>query len=246
MPLVSIILPFFKKIDYIFETINSVLNQTFQDFEIILIYDDTKLDDLKLIEKRFINNSKIKIIKNEQNLGAGLSRNIGIAHSKGEIIAFIDADDLWKPRKLEKQIEFMKINNLDFTFCNYKKKLPDKEINVVSSKKIISYNDLLKSCDIGLSTVQLNKKIVDKDLFPNLKTKEDYVAWLKLTKKKINAFNLPENLVIWQSVKGSLSSNFLQKILDGFRVYKQYEGFGIIKSLVFLFVLSVNSINKKL
>ena len=131
MPLVSIILPFFKKIDYIFETINSVLNQTFQDFEIILIYDDTKLDDLKLIEKRFINNSKIKIIKNEQNLGAGLSRNIGIAHSKGEIIAFIDADDLWKPRKLEKQIEFMKINNLDFTFCNYKKILPGKEINVV-------------------------------------------------------------------------------------------------------------------
>ena len=246
MPLVSIILPFFKKIDYIFETIDSVLNQTFQDFEIILIYDDTELDDLKLIQKRFINNSKIKIIKNEQNLGAGLSRNIGIAHSKGEIIAFIDADDLWKPRKLEKQIEFMKINNLDFTFCNYKKKLPDKEINVVSSKKIISYNDLLKSCDIGLSTVQLNKKIVDKDLFPNLKTKEDYVAWLKLTKKKINAFNLPENLVIWQSVKGSLSSNFLQKILDGFRVYKQYEGFGIIKSLIFLFVLSVNSINKKL
>tara|TARA_B100001057_G_C22848875_1_gene950150 strand:- start:2288 stop:3028 length:741 start_codon:yes stop_codon:yes gene_type:complete len=245
MPLVSIILPFFKKIDYIFETINSVLNQTFQDFEIILIYDDTKLDDLKLIEKRFINNSKIKIIKNEQNFGAGLSRNIGIAHSKGEIIAFIDADDLWKPRKLEKQIEFMKINNLDFTFCNYKKKLPDKEINVVSSKKIISYKDLLKSCDIGLSTVQLNKKIVDKDLFPNLKTKEDYVAWLKLTKKKINAFNLPENLVIWQSVKGSLSSNFLQKILDGFRVYKQYEGFGIIKSLIFLLVLSVNSINKK-
>ena len=67
-----------------------------------------------------------------------------------------------------------------------------------------------------------------------------------LLKKKINAFNLPENLVIWQSVKGSLSSNFLQKILDGFRVYKQYERFGIFKSLFCLLVLSINSINRKL
>ena len=76
----------------------------------------------------------------------------------------------------------------------------------------MSYSDLLKSCDIGLSTVLLNKKIVDNNLFPSLKTKEDYVAWLKLTKKNINAYNLQENLVIWRSVKGSLSSGLFQKL----------------------------------
>ena len=122
MPLVSIILPYYKKINYIANTLNSVLNQTYQDFEIILIYDDAKLDDLLIIKNEFGDNPKIKIIKNNENLGAGISRNIGINHAKGEIIAFIDADDLWLPNKLEKQTRFMKENNFQFTFCNYEKK----------------------------------------------------------------------------------------------------------------------------
>ena len=121
MPLVSIILPYYKKINYIANTLNSVLNQTYQDFEIILIYDDAKLDDLLIIKNEFGDNPKIKIIKNNENLGAGISRNIGINHAKGEIIAFIDADDLWLPNKLEKQTRFMKENNFQFTFCNYEK-----------------------------------------------------------------------------------------------------------------------------
>ena len=246
MSLVSIILPYYKKINYIANTLNSILNQTYQNFEIILVYDDIKLDDLLLIENDFKNNPKIKIIKNAQNLGAGISRNIGIKHSKGEIIAFIDADDLWLPNKLEKQTNFMKENNFQFTFCDYEKRVSNnKVIKVISPKKVLDYNDLLKSNDIGLSTVQINKNIIPDDLFPSLKTKEDFVAWLKITKKKINAYNFSENLVIWNKVHNSLSSNFFQKIFDGFKVYRDYEKFSLLKSLYFILILSKNSVKRK-
>ena len=246
MSLVSIILPYYKKINYIANTLNSILNQTYQNFEIILVYDDTKLDDLLLIENDFKNNPKIKVIKNARNLGAGISRNIGIKHSKGEIIAFIDADDLWLPNKLEKQTNFMKENNFQFTFCDYEKRVSNnKVIKVISPKKVLDYNDLLKSNDIGLSTVQINKNIISDDLFPSLKTKEDFAAWLKITKKKINAYNFSENLVIWNKVHNSLSSNFFQKIFDGFKVYRDYEKFSLLKSLYFILILSKNSVKRK-
>ena len=106
--LISIIIPYYKKREYISETINSVLNQSYRKFEILIIYDDDNLSDLNYLEKLFQSEEKIRIIKNSQTIGAGLSRNKGIQNSKGEYIAFIDADDIWKKYKLENQINFMK------------------------------------------------------------------------------------------------------------------------------------------
>ncbi len=247
MPFVSIILPYYRKINYIKKTINSILSQSFKDFEIILVYDDEDLHDLSVIENDFKNNSKIRIVKNTKNLGAGISRNIGIKHAKGKIVAFVDSDDFWMPNKLEKQTKFMEENNYDFTFCNYDKVISSKKtIKVKSSKSVLNYNDLLSSNEIGLSTVQLNKKIILEELFPPLKTKEDYVAWLKITKNNINAYNYPQTLVIWNKTKNSLSSNFYQKLSDGLKVFMIYERFNFIKSLYYLFLLGINSIKRKI
>ena len=247
MPVVSIILPYYRKINYIKKTINSILSQSFKDFEIILIYDDENLQDLHVIEKDYKKNPKIKIIKNTKNLGAGISRNIGIKHAKGKIIAFIDSDDFWMPDKLDRQTKFMQENNFDFTFCNYEKNISErKKIKVESPKSTLSYIDLLKSNEIGLSTVQLNKKIILDDLFPPLKTKEDYVAWLKITKNNIYAHNFPHNLVQWNKTNESLSSDFFQKLSDGLRVFREYENFNFLKSLYYLLILSINSIKRKI
>ena len=119
MALVSVIIPYYKKINQISKTLNSVLAQTFQDFEIILIYDDTDIHDLTYIKESFSKNSKIKIVQNKKNYGAGISRNIGIKHSSGNFIAFLDADDIWYSDKLEKQVKFMRENKYDFSFTNY-------------------------------------------------------------------------------------------------------------------------------
>ena len=106
--LISIIIPYYKKKKYISGTINSVLNQSYRQFEILIIYDDENLSDLNYLEKLFKSEEKIKIIKNPKTIGAGLSRNKGIQNSKGKYIAFIDADDIWNKNKLENQINFMK------------------------------------------------------------------------------------------------------------------------------------------
>jgi len=246
MALVSVIIPYYKKINQISKTLNSVLAQTFQDFEIILIYDDTDIHDLVYIKESFSKNSKIKIVQNKKNYGAGMSRNIGIKHSSGSIIAFLDADDIWYSDKLEKQVKFMRENKYDFSFTNYSKKISNKKsIHVQSKKRKISYKDLLHDNEIGLSTVMLNKNIIKNELFPSLKTKEDYVAWLKLSKENYIAYNLNEFLSEWNFSTNSLSSNLLQKVLDGFRVYYIYLDFNFLKSLIFLFRLSINSINRK-
>jgi len=245
MPLVSVIIPYFNKKSSIKDTVNSVLNQTFKNLEIIIIYDDENLSDYDYLMGEFKNKKNIKIFKNIKNIGAGLSRNIGIKKSNGEIIAFLDSDDLWLPNKLEDQLNFMIKHNYDFTFSNYEKKMLNGNTIKAETQKEFDYNNLLKSCDIGLSTVMLNKKIIKENLFPNLVTKEDYVAWLNITKSNITAHNVGKNLVIWKQVKNSLSSNFLQKFFDGFRVYYIYEKFNLIKSIFLLIRLSVNSLKRK-
>ena len=107
MSLVSIIIPYYKKKDDINTTINSILNQNFNNYEIIIVYDDENKEDLKLIQEIKKKDERIKLLINERNLGAGESRNRGIKIAKGQFIAFIDADDIWKPLKLSKQIDFM-------------------------------------------------------------------------------------------------------------------------------------------
>ena len=135
MPLVSVIIPYFNKKNYIKDAVNSVLNQTFKNLEIIIIYDDENLIDYYYLTDEFKNKKNIKIFKNIKNIGAGLSRNFGIKKAKGEIIAFLDSDDLWLPTKLEDQLNFMQKNNYEFTFSNYEKKLLNGSVIKTEAQK---------------------------------------------------------------------------------------------------------------
>ena len=244
--LVSVIMPYFKKKKYISESINSVLNQTYQKYEIIIVYDDDNLDELSYLEKLKQNNCQIKIVKNDKNMGAGYSRNIGIKKSSGELIAFLDCDDVWNSNKLEEQIRFMKKNKISFSYTAYY--IIDessKKIGLRSVKNELSYDDLIKSCDIGLSTVMLSKNLISRENnFANLKTKEDYVLWLKLAKSKVTMLGIKEVYSSWRKSDNSLSSNTIQKLKDGFVVYYKYMGFNIIKSLFCLLRLSLNFLIK--
>ena len=168
MALVSVIIPYYKKINQISKTLNSVLAQTFQDFEIILIYDDTDIHDLTYIKESFSKNSKIKIVQNKKNYGAGMSRNIGIKHSSGSFIAFLDADDIWYSDKVGETSKIHEGKQIWFFVYKLFKKISNKKsIHVQSKKRKISYKDLLHDNEIGLSTVMLNKNIIKNDLFPS-------------------------------------------------------------------------------
>ena len=154
------------------------------------------------------------MIKNSKNLGAGESRNIGIKHSRGRYIAFLDSDDVWHKEKLEKQLKFMMENNYDISHSSYEiinKK--DEVIGKRNARNFLTYNSLLKSCDIGLSTVLIKKKILNNDLkFPTIQTKEDFVLWLKILKNDYKIMALKESLVHWRKLENSLSSSFFQKL----------------------------------
>lgn len=181
-------------------------------------------------------------------MGAGYSRNFGIQKSKGSFIAFLDCDDIWHEKKLIKQLTFMKKKKILFSFTSYK--IIDEKGKILSSrnaKPVLGHHELLKSCDIALSSVILSKSLIDKKCqFASLKTKEDFVLWLKITKYKTNLYGLNEFLLLWRKTKNSLSSNTKQKLIDGFRVYNQYMSFNFIKSFYYLILLSINYIKKNI
>tara|TARA_B110000503_G_C7064121_1_gene378000 strand:- start:21 stop:773 length:753 start_codon:yes stop_codon:yes gene_type:complete len=241
MDLISVIIPYYKKKEYIISSINSVLNQTYKNLEIIIIYDDLNKEDLNLLKKIKKKDKRIKIYINKKNLGAGRSRNKGIQLSKGIFVAFLDSDDLWKKNKLKKQIFFMKKNGINASHTSYTIINSNNKIIGSRNAKDMSYKLLLKSCDIGLSTVILKKEIItNKIKFANIKTKEDYVLWLKITFNNNKIFALKDNLTKWRKLEDSLSSSKLQKIYDGYLVYRKYMNFNLLKSFGFLMLLSFN------
>lgn len=240
---VSVIIPYFKKKKFIQRAVHSVLNQSYKNFDIIIIYDDENLKDLKILNRLKKTSKKIKILINKNNLGAGLSRNKGIKYSKSKYIAFLDADDFWHPEKLKVQIKYMIMNNLKISHTSYYIVNDQNKILDLRVARDINYKSLLKSCDIGLSTVLLEKKILNKNLFPDQKTKEDYILWLKIT-KKYKFIGIDEKLVYWRNTENSLSSSIIQKLIDGYRVYRFYEKQNFIKSIISLLVLSFNYMKK--
>ena len=246
MDLVSVITPYFQKKEFFEKTIRSILNQTYSNFEIFIVYDDESKSDLDFVKKISELDSRINLIINDQNLGAGQSRNKGIKSSNGEYIAFIDADDLWHEDKLLTQIKFMQFNNYYISHTSYD--IINEKGDKISSRKAqsLTFDKLLKACDIGLSTVILKKNLLNSDiLFPELKTKEDYVLWLKITREGQKIFALDKTLTKWRKCRFSLSSSVIRKLIDGYNVYRNYLGFNPIKSFYNLIILSINYLRKK-
>lgn len=253
-PFVTIIIPYKHGIEYLFQALKSVFKQTYKNYKIIIIYDNVSKIDLKKINK-FIkfNNKKnlfsIKVENNKKNLGAGYSRNIGIKKTSTKYIAFLDSDDLWKNNKLKTQIAFMEKKKLMFSHTSY---LIINEYNTqISSrlaKKKITFDRLLKSCDIGLSTVMINTKFLKKNkfYFPKISTKEDYVLWLKIIQKTKVLFGINKNLSYYRKTKNSLSSNKYTSLVNGYKVYRNYMKFNKVKSILLLLNLSLNYIKKNL
>tara|TARA_B100000780_G_scaffold41995_1_gene26093 strand:- start:223 stop:972 length:750 start_codon:yes stop_codon:yes gene_type:complete len=245
MSLVSVIMPYYKKEFYVDESVQSILNQSYKNFELILVNDD--IENKSFINKMSNLDQRIRLVHNDKNLGAGLSRNKAIVLSKGEYVAFCDCDDLWKKDKLELQLNFMEKFNLSFSYTSYD--IIDENNKFIKTRqapKFVDFKKLRNSCDIGLSTIITKRKIFEgnKYQFSNLKTKEDYVLWLKFAQGGIEMKGLDQNLTSWRKTKNSLSSSISQKLIDGYRVYRIHLRYGRLKSLFYLIILSINFVLK--
>jgi len=239
---VSIITPLYNSEAFISETIKSVLQQTFTDWELLLIDDHSSDKTIQIVEGFIDKNKKIKLLKNERNSGAALSRNKGIEIAKGDYIAFLDADDLWKPEKLQKQLAFMEAENCEVCFSSYEQiDASGKPLNkLIQALPVLSYNKYLKSNYIGNLTGMYNAKALGKIKAPNLRKRQDWLLWLKAIKTSEKpAKSVQESLAYYRVRKNSMSSNKLNLIKHNYWVYKKGLGFSTLKStyrmVIFLF-----------
>lgn len=253
MSLVTIIIPYKNNLKYLFLTLKSIFAQTYKNYKILIVYDDIDQTDFQKIKKYILKrklNKKysIKIIVNEKNLGPGISRNIGIKNSNSKYIAFVDSDDTWHKDKLKKQISFMKKKKLLFSHTSYSIiNSKGKKIANRKAKNKIYFKDLIKSCDIGLSTVILDLMFIKKNNlnFPSkIRTKEDYILWLDIIRKIKVIRGIDLKLTNYRKTNNSLSSNILLNLLNGYRVYRNYMNYSIILSFYSLFHLSINYLKK--
>ena len=224
--MVSIITPCYNAEKYIARTIESVINQTYTDWE-MLICDDCSTDNsCDVIESYCLKDSRIQLIRKGKNTGSPAEpRNLAIQHSHGEYIAFLDADDIWLPEKLQVQLNFMQTNNCDFVYSNYEKidvnGYRDDRIIIVSEKA--SYKTILKSCEIPFLTAILKKELIGSLRFIS-RPKEDYVFWLNLLKEtKIIAYNVNLVLALYREAENSRSSNKLRMIQGQWEILREVE-----------------------
>lgn len=246
MTLVSVITPYYKKRNYFKKYFTSIQSQTYSKLEIIIIYDDKDTEELEFIRQIIKLDKRFKIIVNKKRLGAGKSRNKGISKAKGKYLAFLDADDYWSPKKVELQINEMKKNDYLVSHTSYKIiNINNKILGRRLARDFDDVYDLLKSCDIGCSTVMMQKKVFNKNCkFAEINTKEDFVFWLSILRKKIKINSIKKELSFWRKSNNNLSSSFIQKIKDGYLVYYRYMNFNFIKSLYYLAMLSLNFLFK--
>ena len=235
-PSVSIITPMYNCEAFLSQTINSILNQTYKNWDLFLI-DDNSTDNTLGIAQSFSNKySNIKLLKNSTNLGAAISRNLGTEKSKGDFIAFLDADDLWKPEKLEKQLDFVKRYNFDVCFSSYEliNEKGEKLNKTVKALPVLSYKKLLKSNYVGNLTGLYDVKTLGKIQTTNLRKRQDWLLWLEAIKRSGKpAKGIQESLAYYRVRKDSMSSNKLKLLKYNYWVYRKGLKFSIIKSIYF-------------
>lgn len=230
--LVSIIMPSYNTASYIKKTIQSVLNQTYQNWELIIV-DDCSADNTDEVLGT-IKDPRIRYFKNDKNSGAAVSRNKALREARGQWIAFLDSDDLWMPEKLEKQIHFMEKNDYSFSYTNYEEiDVEGKKTGIrVTGPKKITKTGMFNYCWPGCLTVMFDANKVGLLQIKDIKKNNDYAMWLKVC-KKVNGFLLDEYLAFYRKGRvGSVSTHSIKTmILWHYKLYHDAENMGVIKSL---------------
>lgn len=246
--LVSIITPAFNSGRFIAETIQSVQNQSYQSWEMIIV-DDCSDDSTEEIVHSFKkNDDRIKYFRNSSTKGAAFSRNLAVGMAKGKWIAFLDSDDLWHPHKLEKQLDFMLKNNYHFSYTEYSE-INDKSEEIgrlISGPKVISKNMMLAFCWPGCLTVMYDAHLMRHIEFPDIKINEDYAFWIKIS-EKTNCYLLDENLAKYRRHQSSLSNlPYIRLIKWHYLMFRKALDKNILSSIMLTFVNIIFGTYKKI
>tara|TARA_B100000886_G_scaffold333529_1_gene287705 strand:+ start:814 stop:1563 length:750 start_codon:yes stop_codon:yes gene_type:complete len=229
--LVSIITPTYNSEKFISETINSILKQTYTNWE-LLITDDCSTDKtVEIVESYVKKDYRIKFFSLKKNSGAAIARNNSIKNSKGRYISFLDSDDLWLKNKLELQINFMKKGDYALTYTSYEKfKNKNTFISNIYCFDKLNYNDMLRNNYIGCLTAIYDSNLLGKILMPNIRRRQDYALWLKILKKVDYAYGLDIILSKYRVLDSSLSKGFIVNLKYTFYLFRSIEKFSFVKA----------------
>jgi teichuronic acid biosynthesis glycosyltransferase TuaG len=234
MELVSIITPSFNSEKFIAGTIQSVQNQTYHNWEMIIV-DDCSSDKTVSIAEYFANNdNRITVYKLDKNSGTGIARNTGLEKASGKYIAFLDADDLWKPNKLEIQINFLRNNNLPFTFSFYDCiNEQGTELNKrVEAPRNLAYRQLFFCNYVGNLTGIYDVNYFGKIAISSIRKRQDWMLWLTILKKVKSANPIAESLAFYRIRENSISASKVNLLQHNFTVYRRFHGFNLVLSLL--------------
>jgi len=242
---VSIIVPMYNAEKFIGKTIESVLAQTYQNWEMLIMNDVSTDNSLAIVSVYAKKDERIKIVNTEKNVGVVKGRNFLIDLASGKYIAFLDADDYWHNEKLEKQIKFMKEKNASISCTEYTRvKENEEKINDVIIKEEISYNDMLKNNYLGCLTVIYDAKKIGKRYFKELEKNEDYVLWLEIVKDVNTIYGLKENLAYYRVLDNSRSSNKVKTAKVRWEIYRKIEKLSLLKSLYYFLHYAIRAVLK--
>ena len=246
--LVSIITPSYNSAKFIKECVESVLAQTYTNWEIIIVDDfsqDNSKDKIAVLSEI---DSRIKTIFLDENIGAAEARNVAIRKAKGKYIAFLDSDDLWEPQKLEKQLSFMSKNNTAFSYTTYQSISEDgsNDINIIKAPKKMTYYSYLKNTIIGCLTVIIDREKTGYFEVPNIQSSHDMALWLLIMKRGFPAYGLDENLAKYRVVSSSNTANKIKTAQDVWKVYREIEKLSFLDSSWCFFNYVFNAIKKRI
>ena len=247
---VSIITPIYNCEKFLPKTIECVINQTYTDWEMLLVDDCSPDNSAEIIKKYAKDDNRIKYFKLDKNSGAAIARNKALEESNGRFIAYLDADDLWKPEKLEKQVEFMLKNNYPFTCTDYEKIDEScKSLNkIVKIPKKVNYNLFLRNTIIQTVGVMVDTKLTGKELLkmPNIRRRQDAATWCQLLKNGFDCYEVPENLSYYRVVKNSLSSNKFKAVKTNWYWYRKIEKLPLWKACYCFIGYAFNAVKKRI
>ena len=244
-PLVSIIMPVYNCEAYIEEALESVRQQTYRNWELIIV-DDKSTDKSLVMVKNFVHQDKrIKLINLDNNMGPTSARNRAIKEAKGKYIAFLDSDDMWLPHKLQTQLSFLNDNSLVLTYSAYETiDANSKYINTRNVPEVITYEDMLKSNYIGNLTGIYDVNFFGKVYLENI-GHEDYVMWLGLIKQVVETKGLNEPLAKYRILSSSISSNKFKALVWQWNIYRKVEKLNIFTSIYSFIFYIYNALKKR-
>jgi teichuronic acid biosynthesis glycosyltransferase TuaG len=232
---------------FIEEAIQSVLNQIYKSWELIIVDDASTDDSRQLIEKYIDLDSRIKLFINKENLGAAKSRNYALQEAQGRFIAFLDSDDIWFVTKLEEQISFMLKKEIPISFTSYQliDNQSDKINHIIHSVPVLNYQAYLKNTIIGFSTSMIDKDIIRDIRFVNIRTRQDTYLWISLLKKGFKAYGLKKVLVNYRVHDNSISSNKRKAAIQVWRIYRNFEKMSFLKAGYYFLFYIFNALKKR-